>query len=202
MSVEFREARVTAEGSSIAYAEAGSGEAIVAIGKNLVPAPAHVLLAKDRRVILFAQDGAAPQLVARSIAASLAVLGLARFDLLGHGRGAETALWLALARPAEAGAVVLVGAMALAARGTELEQRLGELKRPVLALFGTNDRTAPPEEGGRYRALLPDCHLMFAYDAGHEVERERPEALAFITREFFERRDLFLVSRDSGLAFP
>jgi hypothetical protein len=31
---------------------------------------------------------------------------------------------------------------------------------------------------------------------------ERPEALAYIALEFFERRDLFLVSRESGMAFP
>ena len=202
MSAEFHEARVAAEGGAIAYAEAGSGEAIVAIGNSLAAAPGHVLLAKDRRVILFAQDGAAPQVFARRIGAALGTLGLQRFDLIGHGTGAAAALWLALAKPAETGAIVLVSPTALAERGTELEQRLGELKRSVLALFGTNDRSTPPGEGGRYRTLLPDCHLMFAYEAGHEVERERPEALAFIAREFFERRDLFLVSRDSGLAFP
>ena len=28
------------------------------------------------------------------------------------------------------------------------------------------------------------------------------EALAFIAGEFFERRDLFLVSRESGISFP
>ncbi len=201
MSVEFREARAAAEGGGIAYAEAGSGEAIVAIGQSTHPAPAHLLLAKDRRVLLFAQDGTAPQALAGRIAAALAALGLKRFDLIGHGAGAKAALWLALARPEETGAVLLVSPTALAARGSTLEGRLGEMKRPALALFGTKDRAAS-DEGGRYRTLLPDCHLMFAYEAGHEVERERPEALAFIAREFFERRDLFLVSRDNGLAFP
>jgi hypothetical protein len=50
--------------------------------------------------------------------------------------------------------------------------------------------------------LLPDCHFMFVYDAGPVIGAERPEALAFITREFFERRDLFLVSCESGMVFP
>ena len=31
---------------------------------------------------------------------------------------------------------------------------------------------------------------------------ERPRTLAFIALEFFERRDLFLVSRENGMAFP
>jgi hypothetical protein len=43
---------------------------------------------------------------------------------------------------------------------------------------------------------------MFVYDAGPAIGAERPEALAFIALEFFERRDLFLVSRESGIVFP
>jgi len=199
VSAEFR--TVAGGGSGIAYAEAGAGEAIVVVAASTTPAPAHHLLAKDRHVFIFADDGAAPESLAGRIGAALAALGVRRFDLIGHGAGAAAVLWLALARPAETGAVVLVGPTALAARGGALEQRLGELKRPVLALFGTKGAHAP-DEGDRYRTLLPDCHLMFAYESGNEVERDRPEALAFIVREFCERRDLFLVSRDSGLTLP
>ena len=42
---------------------------------------------------------------------------------------------------------------------------------------------------------------MFVYDAGRAIAAGRPEALAYIVLEFFERRDLFLVSRESGMAF-
>jgi len=42
---------------------------------------------------------------------------------------------------------------------------------------------------------------MFVYDAGRAIGAERPEPLACIALEFFERRDLFLVSRESGMAF-
>jgi hypothetical protein len=58
------------------------------------------------------------------------------------------------------------------------------------------------DAGDRYHTLLPDCHFMFVYDAGRAVGAERPAALAYIALEFFERRDLFLVSRESGMAFP
>jgi hypothetical protein len=67
------------------------------------------------------------------------------------------------------------------------------------AFSGTKDQ---PDAGDRYRTLLPDCHFMFVYDAGRAIGAERPEALAYIALEFFERRDLFLVSRESGMAFP
>jgi len=204
MSAEFAARRVATEGGALAYAEAGKGEAIIVIGDSATPAPAHALLATDRRVIVLAPCDAetTPQSYARRIATALETMGLARFDVMGQGAGSEAALWLGLARPAATGAIVLAAPTALTGRDMGLEGRLGDMKRPVLALFGTNDRTAPPEEGGRYRTLLPDCHLMFVYESGHDIAADRPEALAFIAREFFERRDLFLVSRASGLAFP
>jgi hypothetical protein len=43
---------------------------------------------------------------------------------------------------------------------------------------------------------------MFIYDAGPAIGAERPEALALITLEFFEWRNLFLVSRKNGMVFP
>jgi hypothetical protein len=43
---------------------------------------------------------------------------------------------------------------------------------------------------------------MLVYDAGPAIGDERPEAFAFVAHEFFERRDLFLVSRETGLVFP
>jgi hypothetical protein len=66
----------------------------------------------------------------------------------------------------------------------------------VLVFSGTKDQS---DAGDRYRTLPPDCHFMFVYDAGRAIGAERQEALAYIALEFFERRDLFLVSRESGL---
>jgi pimeloyl-ACP methyl ester carboxylesterase len=83
-----------------------------------------------------------------------------------------------------------------------LEGRVRELKLPVLALFGTEDRLAPPESADRYRAAMADCNLAFVYDAAHAIDIERPEAVAQWTLDFLERRDLFLVSRESGLTLP
>ena len=64
---------------------------------------------------------------------------------------------------------------------------------------GTEDKS---DAGDRYRALLPDCNFMFVYDANCAIGAARPKALAFIALEFFERRDLFLVSRESGITLP
>jgi pimeloyl-ACP methyl ester carboxylesterase len=182
--------------SGLPYWEAGSGEAIVAIidGERL-PTRAHALLAERRRVMVFAMtaDAETPQETAGRIGAAVAALGIERFDLMGEGTGAAAALWLASAPQADVGSVVL------AAPDGVPDEALREIKRLVLMLCGTKDQS---DAGGRYRTLMPECHFMFVYDADRDIGTERPEALAFITLEFFERRDLFLVSRESGMALP
>jgi pimeloyl-ACP methyl ester carboxylesterase len=184
------------DGRDVRYWGAGSGEPVVAIvGDGGPPGRAHALLAERRRVIVFALPAAAAtaQEAARRIAAAVTALGIARFDLLGEGSGAAAALWLALAPEAEIGSVVL------AAPAGPLDDAFRDIPLPVLVLCGTTDAAAA---GDRFRTVLPDCHFMLVYDAGTAIAAERPEALAFIALEFFERRDLFLVSRESGKALP
>jgi pimeloyl-ACP methyl ester carboxylesterase len=127
----------------------------------------------------------------------VAALGIERCDVMGEGAGATAAMWLALAPEADIGSVVLAAPASLL--GGLPDEAFREMKRPVLVLSGTKDQSAA---GDRYRTLLPDCHFMFVYDAGSAIGAERPEALAFIAREFCEQRDLFLVSRENGMVFP
>ena len=184
------------EGRGVPYREAGSGETIVAIvGDGGLTTRAHALLAERRRVIVFAltADAGSPQEAARRIGAALARLGIERFDLMGEGAAAAAAMWLAAAPEADIGSVVL------AAPDGPPDEAFREMRRPVLVLSRTKDQS---DAGGRYRMLLADCHFMLVYDAGPDIGAERPEALAFIAREFFERRDLFLVSRENGRTFP
>ena len=188
--------RWAGEGRRLPYYEAGSGETIVAIvGDGGLTTRALALLAERRRVIVFAMtaDAGSPREAAGRIGAAVAGLGVERFDLIGERTGAAAAMWLALAPEAEIGSVVLAGP------DGQPDEAFREIKQPVLVLSGTNDHS---NTGGRWRALLPDCHFMFVYDAGPAIGAERPEALAFIALEFFERRDLFLVSRENGMAFP
>ena len=178
------------------YWEAGSGETIVAVvGDQALLTRAHALLAERRRVIVFAMtaDAGSPQEAARGIGAAVMGLGIERFDLIGEGTGAAAAMWLALAPEADIGSVVL------AAPDSLPDEAFREIARPVLVLCGTKDQSAAAD---RYRRLLPDCHFMLVYEAGPAIGTERPEAFAFIAHEFFERRDLFLVSRENGLVFP
>jgi pimeloyl-ACP methyl ester carboxylesterase len=45
----------------------------------------------------------------------------------------------------------------------------------------------PPEMGRIYREIMPNCHLVFVYDAGHAIDGDRPEAFASIVSDFLER---------------
>jgi pimeloyl-ACP methyl ester carboxylesterase len=84
-------------------------------------------------------------------------------------------------------------------RDPDLEARLPALDLPVLVLFGTRDRAIPPSMGPIYRELLPNCHLVLVYDAGHEVHSDRPEAFVSVVDDFLRRPDGFLVTERSGL---
>ena len=87
-------------------------------------------------------------------------------------------------------------------RDPELERAMGSLEVPTLVLFGTEDRLTPPELGRVYREILPACHLVIVYDAAHAIYADRPEAFAMLVSEFLERREEFVIRRESGLLYP
>jgi pimeloyl-ACP methyl ester carboxylesterase len=87
-------------------------------------------------------------------------------------------------------------------RDEALESRLPGLHIPVLVLFGTMDRMLSPEMGRLYCEKLPNCHLILMYDAGHEVDADRPEAFVSVVSDFLQHHEAFLVNRQSGLINP
>ena len=87
-------------------------------------------------------------------------------------------------------------------RDADLENKMRGLATPTLVLFGTLDRVIPPEMGHFYKALLPNCHLVFVYDAGHAISTDRPEAFAEVTLDFLERHEAFVVNRAETVIHP
>ena len=87
-------------------------------------------------------------------------------------------------------------------RSPELEEAMRGLRMPVLVLFGTRDDVISPDMGRLYKELIPGSHLMFVYDAGHEVGAERPEAFADLVGDFLERDDAFVISRTKTVLLP
>lgn len=88
------------------------------------------------------------------------------------------------------------------ARDADLERRLPEVATPTLVLFGTLDAMIPSAMGRHYKELMPDCHLVLVYDAGHAIATERPDAFAEVVLDFLDRRDAFLISRAHTVIHP
>src|SRR5215469_3500736 len=87
-------------------------------------------------------------------------------------------------------------------RDADLETRLSELATPTLVLFGTLDAVIPPGMGRHYKELIPNCHLVFVYDAGHAIGAERPEAFTEVVADFLERHEAFIISRTPTVIHP
>jgi pimeloyl-ACP methyl ester carboxylesterase len=87
-------------------------------------------------------------------------------------------------------------------RDPELEGRMRDLEIPTLVVFGTLDRIVPPEMGRHYKELMPNCHLVFVYDAGHAIGAERPEAFVDLVSDFLERREAFVINRTETVIHP
>jgi pimeloyl-ACP methyl ester carboxylesterase len=85
---------------------------------------------------------------------------------------------------------------------TELEERLRGFPASTLVVFGTKDGLIPPEMGRIYKELMPNCSLVFVYDAAHEIQFDRPEAYAAVVGDFIERQEAFVVATESGLRAP
>jgi pimeloyl-ACP methyl ester carboxylesterase len=96
----------------------------------------------------------------------------------------------------------LVGRLLGPDRDADLEKQLATLATPTLVLFGTVDRVIPPDMGHFYKELMPNCHLVFVYDAGHAISTDRPEAFAEVVTDFFERREAFVISQTGTVIHP
>jgi 4,5:9,10-diseco-3-hydroxy-5,9,17-trioxoandrosta-1(10),2-diene-4-oate hydrolase len=85
---------------------------------------------------------------------------------------------------------------------TELEAALRTLRLPTLVLFGMRDALIPYSMGRRYRELMPNCHLVLVYDAGHAIGFDRPEAFSEVVSDFLTKHEAFVVTQESALVNP
>jgi pimeloyl-ACP methyl ester carboxylesterase len=84
----------------------------------------------------------------------------------------------------------------------ETEAKLSGLTVPTLVVFGTEDAVISPAMGRIYREKMPNCNFVLVYDAGHEVNADRPEAFVSLVGDFLERREAFIVTQTSSLLNP
>ncbi|HEY1505202.1 MAG TPA: alpha/beta hydrolase [Stellaceae bacterium] len=121
----FEERFVEADGFNIRYVEAGSGPPLVCLhgGGGLRLAPAHDILAKNRRVVAFEMPGfgASPENrrsvstedLGRTMNAAVKALGLNSYSLMGTSFGSKVALWMAIERPETVESIVLISPAAI-----------------------------------------------------------------------------------------
>jgi pimeloyl-ACP methyl ester carboxylesterase len=173
--------------------KAGIQQAVVWLGDRERSSALRALVAAQFRVV-FADAPAA-------IEKSASTLGADRFNLVAEAGSAAAALRFALDHPATVAAVALLAPTLIKADGQAVDEdlaaRLGTLKPPLLALFGTKDPIAPPEAGRHYRQRLANANVVFVYDAGQAMSDERPEAVAELVIDFLHRRDQFVVRQAS-----
>jgi pimeloyl-ACP methyl ester carboxylesterase len=113
-----------------------------------------------------------------------------------------SALRLALEAPERVRALVLESPTAIRDDGSELARRLSEVAAPTLVVFGTGDRQDVQETGRVYAEMIPNGHLVFVYDAGGAIGRDRPEAFAEVVADFLERHEAFIINRTPTVIHP
>jgi pimeloyl-ACP methyl ester carboxylesterase len=119
--------------------------------------------------------------------------------LIAKGEACAEALAFAARHGDSVKAVVLISPAASAAkRAAEIG---GGCRAQVLALAGTLDADGC-SAATALKKSLPACHLVYVFDAGRDMDTERPEALAKVARDFLARRDRFLVSNADGRLTP
>ncbi|MDA0263241.1 MAG: alpha/beta hydrolase [Chloroflexi bacterium] len=82
------------------------------------------------------------------------------------------------------------------------QERLGEIRCPTLALFGSRDRLVSPEAARVYRENIPNCNISIVYDAGHCIIADRPEALVNAVDDYAQQWETYIVGRRTGLINP
>jgi pimeloyl-ACP methyl ester carboxylesterase len=71
----------------------------------------------------------------------------------------------------------------------EMEQRYGEIARPVLILWGEEDHWIPIETGRRLHGMIPTSRFYAVSGAGHLVQEDAPDVVASHLIAFLEAQD-------------
>jgi pimeloyl-ACP methyl ester carboxylesterase len=192
----WSEGHVEVDGVRIRYRQAGQGPALVHLldANGAAPAEAHELLARRFRVIVLETPAIALDRLIES-------LGLEAADLLASGEAGASALRLAARAPERVRALVLESPTALV-READLERQLSDVTAPTLVVFGTSDGADAQDTGRVYAGSIPNGHLVFVYDAGRAVGRDRPEAFVEVVADFLERHEAFVISRTPTVIHP
>lgn len=117
------------------------------------------------------------------------------YALVATADDAAVAVRRAVQSPLRVSVLVMVAPPAL-----PLPADLRRIQCPTLVVFGNDDPQANTARA--YRAQIPNCHIAFVYDAGHDIAIQRPQALLNLVADFLERRETFIVANRSRVINP
>jgi len=193
----WRESIIETADFALREREAGEGHPVICLGFD-EPEASRLLddLAGSFRLValtpaavpLGAAAGLDSHALARETLACADRLGIERFCLLARGDEDHVALCLAIGAPERVGCVALLApdlhSRDGAAEDAALIDRLGEVKAPVLALFGALDRAASSQTARLWGERIRKCRIALAPDAGRDVDVERPHHAAKMIADF------------------
>jgi len=150
----------------------------------------EIALAAPKRVTalwLMGCDPAAPQTGGPDLASGLEATPGAVFDMLAglvvHPEAAGSAAAFQEMAQAVGGTAGAAQARALGAR-VDITARLGELKMPVLALWGAEDALVPAAVGRKLAEALPNAQFHQLAGCGHLPTLEKPAESAALFASF------------------
>lgn len=91
--------------------------------------------------------------------------------------------------------------VARSAKRHNVEDRLGEIRVPTLAVWGKDDRITPLEVAERFRASIPDTELAVIANCGHAPMLEQPDIFNALVGDWLRetRPRRFPVARVAGV---
>jgi len=95
-------------------------------------------------------------------------------------------------------------ARSLSGPGTDpdLAKAMGGLAIPVLALFGTRSSVVSTDAAREYSRSIPKCFTTMVYDAGHDIDLDRPDAVTAVVENFLQHGESFIVNRENAIINP
>lgn len=200
-----REIESGSEAGVLHHEVTGEGRPIVYIGGQADSiSPAASLLGENYTVFVPAwwepaENGSGKrEETADRIAAFIEnVVGEDACDVVGHGEGAEVALWLAARHPKRVAKLILLAAndiRATPSASDDLIGRLAKVEARTLIIYGTGDGAVGPKVGPFLKKHLPVSHLTYVYDAAGAVESDQPARFQHLANAFLERGAAFAVN--------
>ena len=80
------------------------------------------------------------------------------------------------------------------ATDSDLVARLGDIEALTLILHGTKDGVIPSSSPRLLRERIPHAHLIYVYDAAHNIEVDQPDRFIGLVQDFLTRGEAFLVN--------